>query len=120
MPSCRSSAHASRRFAILSPGDVIIFKYPGDKRTDYIKRCVAVEGQTVELKGRQLYVNGELQDEEYAKYFHGSSFGPYEVPEGHIFMMGDNRDNSADMPGLGSPGQTPDSGQGDVHLLLME
>ena len=78
------------------PGDIIIFKYPGDKRTDYIKRCVAVEGQSVELKGRQLFVDGELQDEEYAKYFHGSSFGPYEVPAGHIFMMGDNRDNSAD------------------------
>jgi signal peptidase I len=78
------------------PGDIIIFKYPGDNRTDYIKRCVAVAGQTVELKGKRLYVDGELRDEEYAKYYHGSSYGPYKVPEGHIFMMGDNRDNSAD------------------------
>ena len=58
------------------PGDIIIFKYPGDRRMDYIKRCVAVEGQTVELKGQKLYVDGERQDERYAKYFHGSNFGP--------------------------------------------
>jgi signal peptidase I len=78
------------------PGDIIIFKYPGDHHTDYIKRCVAVEGQTVELRGRKLYVDGELQDEEYAKYYHGSNYGPFTVPKGYIFMMGDNRDNSAD------------------------
>jgi signal peptidase I len=78
------------------PGDIIIFKYPGDEQTDYIKRCVAVEGQTVELRGKQLIVDGVLQDEEYAKYYHGSSYGPFRVPDGHIFMMGDNRDNSAD------------------------
>jgi signal peptidase I len=78
------------------PGDIIIFKYPGDKKTDYIKRCVAVEGQTVELKGRTLYVDGVARAEDYAKYYHGSNFGPYVVPEDHIFMMGDNRDNSAD------------------------
>ena len=78
------------------PGDVIIFKYPGDKKTDYIKRCVAVAGQTVELRGRTLYVDGVPQSEDYTKYYHGSHFGPYTVPQGHIFMMGDNRDNSAD------------------------
>lgn len=81
-------------------GDIIIFKYPGDHKTDYIKRCVAVEGQTVELKGDKLFVDGELQDEDYTKYVFGPrpdrKFGPYTVPEGHVFMMGDNRDNSAD------------------------
>jgi signal peptidase I len=78
------------------PGDIIIFKFPGDKKTDYIKRCVAVEGQTVELRGKTLYVDGAPREEDYAKYSHGAFYGPYVVPKGHIFMMGDNRDNSAD------------------------
>lgn len=82
------------------PGDIIIFKYPGDRKTDYIKRCVAVEGQTVELKGNRLYVDGVMQEEDYSKYVlgdrHQRQSGPITVPEGHIFMMGDNRDNSAD------------------------
>jgi signal peptidase I len=82
------------------PGDIIIFKYPGDPKMDYIKRCVAVEGQTVELVDNKLYVDGVMLDEEYTKYVFGSRpdrhFGPFKVPEDHIFMMGDNRDNSAD------------------------
>lgn len=82
------------------PGDIIIFKYPGDEKIDYIKRCVAVEGQLVELVDNHLYIDGILQDEEFTKYVFGSRpdrhFGPLTVPAGHIFMMGDNRDNSAD------------------------
>jgi signal peptidase I len=82
------------------PGDIIIFKYPGDKKTDYIKRCVAVEGQTVELKHNVLYVDGDPVDEDYTKYVHSSNYprqyASYTVPEDHVFMMGDNRDNSAD------------------------
>ena len=82
------------------PGDIIIFKYPGDPKIDYIKRCVAVEGQKVELIDNHLYVDDILQDETFSKYVFGSRpdrrFGPMVVPPGHIFMMGDNRDNSAD------------------------
>jgi signal peptidase I len=82
------------------PGDIIIFKYPGDHKTDYIKRCVAVAGQTVELRGNELLVDGKLQDEDYTKYVFGDRpdrrFGPFTVPADHVFMMGDNRDNSAD------------------------
>jgi len=82
------------------PGDIIIFKYPNDPKVDYIKRCVAVEGQTVELVDNKLFVDSVMQDEEFTKYVFGSRpdrrFGPFTVPEGHIFMMGDNRDNSAD------------------------
>lgn len=82
------------------PGDIIIFKYPGDKKTDYIKRCIAVAGQTVRLDGDKLYVDDVPLDEDFSKYVLGSNhprtYGPFTVPEGHVFMMGDNRDNSAD------------------------
>ncbi len=83
-----------------APGDIVIFKWPGDGKTDYIKRCVAVAGQTVELRDRRLLIDGKEIVESYAKYKNGdmprAPYGPYVVPEDHIFCLGDNRDNSYD------------------------
>jgi signal peptidase I len=86
-------------------GDIIVFKSPTDGR-DFIKRCVAVAGDTVELRRKKLYINGELQTEDYIqnsdRNVHSRSqsprdtMGPFVVPEGHLFMFGDNRDNSHD------------------------
>ena len=80
------------------PGDIVIFKSPEDRKTDLIKRCIAVEGQTVALKGTHLFVDGVEQRESYAKYDSGGvrDFGPFLVPPGHILVFGDNRDNSWD------------------------
>lgn len=84
------------------PGDIIVFDFPRDPSQDYIKRCVAVEGQTVEIREKMLFVDGLPQDEEYIKHSNPrirpgiDKFGPVRVPEGHLFMMGDNRDNSLD------------------------
>ncbi len=89
------------------PGDIVIFRSPVDPDRDLIKRCVAVGGQTVEIVNKTLYVDGQpLADPSLAKYTDRAvypaafnprdNFGPFAVPEGHFFMMGDNRDNSAD------------------------
>ncbi len=82
------------------PGDIVIFKFPGDRKTDYIKRCIAVAGQTVETRDRRLFVDGKRIDEPYAKYLYGDAprapYGPYVVPPGHILALGDNRDGSSD------------------------
>ena len=89
------------------PGDIVIFKYPRNPDVNYIKRCVAVEGQTVEIRDKVLYVDGtSVADPPHGKYTDSGTrtpgrdprdnFGPYKVPKGYLFMMGDNRDNSAD------------------------
>lgn len=94
------------RIADPKPGDVIVFRFPDDPNRDFIKCCVAVAGQTVEIRDKVLYVDGSASDESYAVHKdprilpRGDSardnYGPYVVPHEHIFMMGDNRDNSHD------------------------
>lgn len=78
--------------------DIIIFKYPDDESQLFIKRIIGLPGETVEIRDGKIYLNGSeepLDDVETKEPMEGS-FGPYTVPEGCYFVMGDNRNNSRD------------------------
>ena len=93
----------------IARGDIIVFKYPEDPERDFIKRVIGLPGETLELRNKKVFINGRMLDEPYVQYLFVPSegegpfeydvrmtYGPVTVPEGHYFMMGDNRDNSQD------------------------
>jgi signal peptidase I len=90
-------------------GDVIVFKYPEDPERDFIKRVIGLPGNIIELRDRQLYVDGQVLEEPYVYHFDfgggriinnefdpRNNFGPVTVPPDQYFVMGDNRENSQD------------------------
>lgn len=84
------------RFRTPQRGDVIVFRYPVDPTRDFIKRVVAFGGETVELRNSNLIVDGRRIAEPYLPREIMADFGPYPVPLGDYFVMGDNRNDSDD------------------------
>jgi signal peptidase I len=87
-------------------GDVMVFRFPLDPSQDFIKRVVGVPGDTVEIRDKKVYVNGELYYNTHELHMDShiqprtvsvrDNFGPVTVPVNSYFVMGDNRDNSLD------------------------
>ena len=86
------------RFADPDRGDLVAFEGAGYEDEVNIKRVVGLPGDTAEVWDGVLVVNGEAQEEPYVDYglTDATFFGPETVPEGHVFVMGDNRLNSRD------------------------
>jgi len=93
----------------IARGDIVVFKYPEEPERDFIKRVIGLPGDTVELRAKKVYVNGQPLDEPYVHFLTPASdgsevtsmdvrerYGPVTVPAGQYFVMGDNRDNSQD------------------------
>jgi len=87
-------------------GDIVVFIYPNDRSKDYIKRVIGVSGDKIEIKNKIIFINSKQYSDAYGIYsdnviYPGSmqprdNFGPVTVPPESLFVMGDNRDESAD------------------------
>ena len=77
-------------------GEVIIFRYPRDHNRDFIKRVIATGGDTIEIKDGHVYVNDALVNEDYIAEKTRTEYPKQTVPEGTLFVCGDNRRNSLD------------------------
>jgi signal peptidase I len=90
-------------------GDIVVFKYPDEPERDFIKRVIGLPGETLELRNKKVYVDGQPLDEPYVHFLDAAGnghevtsfdvrerYGPVRVPDGQYFVMGDNRDNSQD------------------------
>jgi len=86
--------------------DIVVFEFPKDENKDFIKRTIGVGGEEIRIADKKLFIDGNQFVVEQAHFRDNmiipetastrDNFGPVRVPEGNIFMMGDNRDNSND------------------------
>ena len=77
-------------------GDVVVFAFPKDTKRTFVKRIIALEGEKVELRDNKVFIDGKAIQEPYLKEGDYPPFGPQVVPQGKVFVLGDNRRESED------------------------
>ena len=104
-PSMRPTLQSQERlvvnkfiYSLRAPekGEILVFKYPRDQSRDFIKRVIATPGDTIEIKDGRVYVNDQMLNEGYILEKTRSEYPKATVPDGTVFVMGDNRHNSED------------------------
>jgi signal peptidase I len=94
--------------------DVVVFKFPNEPERDFIKRVIGLPGERIRIENKKVFINGEPLDEPYVHFLEvpgtdenvysdprGDNMQEIVVPQGHYFVMGDNRDNSNDSRFIG-------------------
>lgn len=84
------------RFRDPARGDIVVFRYPADPSEYFVKRLVGLPGEVVEIRAGHVYVNGRQLSDDFLTEQTLGDFGPAVVPDQHYFVLGDNRNNSAD------------------------
>lgn len=97
----------SYRFRLPQPGEIVVFKYPREPKTKFIKRVIAVEGQSLCIQDLEVQVNGVTLAEPYIKEETEGIFEWSLVPDNALFVMGDNRNRSMDSRDTRNVGYVP-------------
>ncbi len=84
------------RFREPERGEVIVFEPRGAPADKFIKRVIGLPGETLEMRDGEVYINGEVLEEDYTKDPPRRNYGPYEIKDNEVFVLGDNRSNSSD------------------------
>lgn len=88
--------HVATETAPIHRGEVVLFHFPDDPARIFVKRVIGMPGDTVTIHNDHVYINGKVLSEPYLVHTTKGVFGPYHVPAGHYFMLGDNRNISDD------------------------
>ena len=109
-----------RPFGDPQPGDVVVFRFPQDPDRDFIKRVVAVPGQTVEVSDGHVLVDGVPVEESYLEEAPRYRYGPEMVPPDQVFVLGDNRNNSYDSHSWGVLDRSAIIGRADLRYWPLD
>ncbi len=107
-------------YAVEEPqrGDIVAFYWPDNPKEIFLKRVMGLPGETIQGIDGYVYINGVKLEEDYTPQKLERDFGPFTVPEGGYFMMGDNRNNSKDSRYWQNPYVEKDDMLGRVKIVF--